>query len=107
MQQGGNVPGGQLDFLLLLGVIVVFGALARRLQTPFPIVLVIAGLLVSLLPGLPRVRLDPDVVFFVLLPPLLYAAAWVTSWRDFSYNLVRIVSRADGRGGLTLLGGAL
>ena len=60
MQQGGNVQGVQLVFLLLLVFIVVFGALARRLQTPFPIVLVIAGLLVSLLPGLPR---DVDVFY--------------------------------------------
>jgi CPA1 family monovalent cation:H+ antiporter len=104
MQQGGGVQGVQLVFLLLLIFIVVFGALARRLQTPFPIVLVIAGLLVSLLPGLPRVRLDPDLVFFVLLPPLLYAAAWVTSWRDFSYNLVSIVSLAVGLVAFTVLG---
>ena len=104
MQQGGGVQAVQLVFLLLLVFIVVFGALARRLQTPFPIVLVIAGLLVSFIPGLPRVTLDPDLVFFVLLPPLLYAGAWMTSWRDFSYNLVSIVSLAVGLVAFTVLG---
>src|ERR1700737_1178440 len=104
MQQGGGVQAVQLVFLLLLVFIVVFGALARKLQTPFPIVLVIAGLLVSLTPGLPRVMLDPDLVFFVLLPPLLYEGAWVTSWRDFSYNLVSICSLAVGLVAFTVLG---
>src|SRR5262249_49359323 len=72
--------------------VVVFGALARKVDTPFPIVLVIAGLALGFVPGIPQITLDPDVVFFVFLPPLLYAAAWTTSWRDFSYNLVSILS---------------
>lgn len=82
--------------LLLLVFVALFAGVARRLQTPYPIGLVIAGLLLSFVPGIPRISLDPDIVFFVLLPPLLYAAAWTTSWRDFSYNLVSIVSLAVG-----------
>ncbi len=49
--------------------------------------LVIGGLLLSLLPGLPRVSLHPDLIFLVMLPPLLFSAAFNTSWRDFRYNL--------------------
>jgi monovalent cation/hydrogen antiporter len=94
--QGGGVHAAQIVFLLLLLFVAAFGALARKLQTPFPIVLVIAGLGLGFIPGLPSVALNPDLIFFVFLPPLLYAAAWVTSWRDFRYNLVSIVLLAVG-----------
>ncbi len=47
-------------------------------------------------PAAPRVSLDPDLIFFVVLPPLLYSAAWLTSWREFSYNLVSILMLAFG-----------
>ena len=94
----------QLVLLLLLVFVVVFGALARRLQTPFPIVLLIAGLALSFIPGIPRVTLDPDFVFFVFLPPLLYAGAWTNSWRDFSYNLVSICSLTFALVAITVLG---
>ena len=94
--QFGGVQTLQFVVILLLVFVVAFGALARRLETPYPIVLLLAGLLLGFLPGIPRITLDPDVVFFVLLPPLLYAGAWTTSWRDFSYNLVSILSLTFG-----------
>jgi Na+/H+ antiporter len=103
---GGSVQAVELIVLLLLVFVAVFGAVARRLQLPYPIGLVVAGLLLSLVPGIPRVSLDPQVVFFVLLPPLIYGAAWMTSWRDFSYNLVSIVSLAVGLVAFTVAGGA-
>ena len=80
----------ELVFLLLLLFIVVFGLLARKLGTPYPIVMVIGGLLLGFIPGIPGITLNPDLIFLVVLPPLLYAAAWTTSWRDFRYNLVSI-----------------
>lgn len=92
----------QLVFLLLLLFIVVFGLLARKLGTPYPIVMVVGGLLLSLIPGIPNVTLNPDLVFLVVLPPLLYAAAWTTSWRDFRYNLVSIFLLAFGLVGFTV-----
>lgn len=67
----------------LLFVICVLQAVSSRLKLSFPIVLVLAGLAISLVPGLPTIRLEPDLVFLVFLPPLLYEAAWFTSWRDF------------------------
>jgi monovalent cation/hydrogen antiporter len=74
------------SLLLLLGLIVVvclLVLLAQRLRLSYPILLVLAGLALSQLPGLPRLQLEPDVVFLILLPPLLYEAAWNTSWPDF------------------------
>ena len=86
----------QLAFLLLLFVVAAVGAIEEKLRTPYPIVLVIAGLLISLVPKFPAVTLTPDLVFFVVLPPLIYAGAWLTSWREFSYNLVSILLLAIG-----------
>src|SRR4051812_10412624 len=99
-----SVQAIELVFLLLLLFVVAFGALARRLQTPYPIILVIAGALLGFVPAIPRVPLDPDVIFFVVLPPLLYSAAWLISWREFSYNLVSILMLAFGLVGFTVFG---
>src|SRR5246127_681641 len=104
MMQSGGIHAVELVFLLLLLFVVIFAALARKLQTPYPIVLVVAGLLLSFIPGIPRISLNPDVIFLVVLPPLLYAAAWLTSWRDFKFNLVSILLLAFGLVGFTVLG---
>ena len=94
----GGVQAVELVFLLLLLFVIAFGALARRLQIPYPIVLVIAGGLLGLVPGIPRIALNPDTIFFVILPPLLYSAAWTTSWREFSCNIVNILVLGDWPG---------
>lgn len=60
----------------LLGVTTLLAVLARRLRLSFPILLVVVGLVIGWIPGLPSVELSPDAVFLVFLPPLLYAAAW-------------------------------
>jgi len=99
-----GVHAAQLILLLLLLFVAAFAALARKLQTPYPIILVIAGLLLSFIPGIPKVNLDPELIFLVVLPPLLYAAAWVTSWREFSRNLVSIMMLAFGLVGFTVFG---
>jgi len=90
--------------ILLLAIIAFFAGLARRLNIPYPILLVLAGLGLSLLPHIPRVPLSPDVVFFVFLPPLLYAAAWQTDSRGFRQNLPTIVMLATGLVAFTVLG---
>src|ERR1700723_1779746 len=102
-----GIHGAQLILLLLLLFVAVFAALARKLQTPYPIVLVVAGLLLGFVPAIPKVTLDPDVIFLVMLPPLLYSAAWVTSWQAFSHNLVSIAMLAFGLVGFTVLGVAM
>ena len=94
-------------FLLLLFFIVVFGILARKLGTPYPIIMVIGGLLLSFVPAIPSVTLNPDLIFLVILPPLLYSSAWNTSWRDFRYNIVIISFLAFGLVAFTVVGVAL
>jgi CPA1 family monovalent cation:H+ antiporter len=82
--------------ILLLISLAGFGLLARKLQLAEPIVLVLGGLAVSLIPGLPRVELRPEYVFLIVLPPLLYAQAWLTSWKDFCDSLRAITLLAVG-----------
>ena len=94
-------------FLLLLFFIVVFGILARKLGTPYPIIMVVGGLLLSFVPAVPDITLEPDLIFLVVLPPLLYASAWTTSWRDFRYNMVSISLLAFGLVAFTVIGVAL
>jgi monovalent cation/hydrogen antiporter len=74
---------GDVELLIgLLACVVAVVLLARTLRLPYPILLVLAGVGVSLVPGLPQLRLEPDVVLFVFLPPLLYAAAFSSSPRE-------------------------
>jgi Na+/H+ antiporter len=94
----------ELVLILLLVCVVAFGAIANRLKIPYPILLVIGGLALSLVPGIPRFNLDPDMIFLGVLPPLLFAAAFTTSWRDFRYNLVSITSLAFGLVAFTVVG---
>src|SRR6185369_7741555 len=70
-------------FVGLLLAVAVLALLARRLTIPYPILFVIGGLLLGLIPGVPKVRLDPELIFLFVLPPLLFPAALFTSWRDF------------------------
>ena len=81
--------------LLLIGVL-VFMAIARHLTIPYPIFLVLGGLALSFVPRVPVVHLDPDLVFLVFLPPVLWAAAYFTSLRDFRFNLRAITLLAVG-----------
>lgn len=69
---------------LLFGVIiliVLINMLAKKIHIAYPILLVIAGLIISLIPSIPKIKLNPDWVFFVILPPLLYEAAWTISYK--------------------------
>jgi monovalent cation/hydrogen antiporter len=74
-------------FVGLLLAVAVLALLARKLHIPYPIFFVIGGLLLGWIPGLPKARLDPNLVFLFVLPPLLFPAALFTSWRDFRANL--------------------
>ena len=104
MVSGSGIPALQFVFLALLLFVVVFAALAKKLKTPYPIVLVIAGLLLGFLPGIPKMSLNPDLIFVVVLPPLIYSAAWQTSWREFKFHLVSILLLAFGLVGFTVWG---
>ena len=102
-----RVGSVELIILLLLVCVTIFGVLARKLDRPYPIIMVLGGLLLSFLPGIPSVALNPDLIFLVALPPLLYSSAWATSWRDFRNNLVSILIMAFGLVGFTVLSVAL
>ena len=82
--------------VLLLAVVAALVVVAQKFELPYPVVLVLAGLGLSFVPHLPTVQLNPDVVFYFLLPPLLYPAALFTSWRDFRRNLRPILLLAIG-----------
>jgi CPA1 family monovalent cation:H+ antiporter len=82
--------------LLLLAVLAVVAVLARRLRTPPSILLVIAGVLLALVPGLPKIELAPELVLLVILPPLIYSAGVSMSWREFKFNLRPIALLAVG-----------
>ncbi|PYS79876.1 MAG: Na+/H+ antiporter [Acidobacteria bacterium] len=73
--------------LILLAVAAGLRLAADRFSVPFPTLLVLGGLVLAVMPGLPSVELNPDVVFFIFVPPLLYWAALTTSYRDFRRNL--------------------
>src|SRR5271154_1781358 len=101
---GQNIHRAEPIILLLLLCIVLLATLAKRFKTPYPIVLVIAGLFISLIPRVPNIELNPDVVFLLFLPPLLFAAAFQTSWRDFRYNISSIALLALGLVSFTVYG---
>ncbi len=72
-----------LYVISLLFAVMLLVILGLKLKIAYPIFLVIGGLLISLIPGTPRVGISPDLIFLIFLPPLLYEAAWYTSWPNF------------------------
>ena len=82
--------------LLLIAVLVVVALVARRLKTAPSILLVIAGIGLALIPGLPRIELAPELVLLGILPPLIYSAGVAMSWREFRFNLRPITLLAVG-----------
>ena len=82
--------------LFLISAVVVLTAVSRRLGASTPITMVVGGLLLTFLPGLPDFKLPPDLVFFGFLPPLVFAGGYFTSLRDFRSNLRAIVLLAVG-----------
>jgi monovalent cation/hydrogen antiporter len=79
------MPATELVLGLLVAV-TVLAMVARRLNMPYPILLVLGGLVLSFVPGLPPIKLDPDIVLLVFLPPLITAAGWYTSVQDLRTN---------------------
>jgi CPA1 family monovalent cation:H+ antiporter len=82
--------------LLMLSVLVIVAVAARRLHIAPSILLVVAGVGMALIPGLPQVELAPEVVLLVILPPLIYSAGVSMSWREFKFNLRPIALLAFG-----------
>ncbi len=82
--------------LALLGLTTALALLARKMDVPYPIFLVVAGMGLGFVPSLPEVVFDPQLVFLLFLPPILYAAGYFTSWRDFRANIFSITLLAVG-----------
>ncbi|WP_376094894.1 Na+/H+ antiporter [Roseomonas sp. CCTCC AB2023176] len=82
--------------LLLLVACVAFAVLARRTRIPYAAILVLGGMAMAFVPGLPRLELEPALVLAVFLPPLLQASAWRTDWKEFRFNLRPILLLAVG-----------
>ncbi len=79
----GMIHENLLLILALFFAMAMLYLLSQRWKISFPIFLVIGGLAISLIPGMPVISIDPDLVFLIFLPPLLFEAAWYTSWNDF------------------------
>jgi Na+/H+ antiporter len=83
-------------FVLEMLAVAVLAGLAMRLEIPYPITLVLGGLVIGFVPGLPSPALDPDIVFFVFLPPLLYSAGVAASAYELRANAKAIAWLATG-----------
>ncbi len=82
--------------VFLLALMTALVVVSRKLQIPYPVLLVLGGLAISFIPHLPSLRLEPNFVFYFCLPPLIFPAALFTSWRDFRRNLRPILLLAVG-----------
>jgi CPA1 family monovalent cation:H+ antiporter len=78
-------------YIFLILAILLLVMLAQKLKIAYPIVLVLGGLLLSVIPGIPLISINPELIFVIFLPPLLYEAAWATSWKEL-WRWRRVVS---------------
>jgi CPA1 family monovalent cation:H+ antiporter len=87
----------EIEILVLLMIaIAAVGVVAKRSNIPPAILLVLSGVALALVPGLPAVRLPPELVLLLVLPPLIYSSAVAMSWREFRFNLRPITLLAVG-----------
>ncbi len=89
------IPTIQILVLLLI-VIAAVAVAAARLQIPPAILLVLTGVILALIPGLPTVKLAPEFVLLIVLPPIIYSSAVAMSWREFKFNMRPISLLAVG-----------
>lgn len=69
-------------FLVMVVAIILLIMLADKIKVAYPVLLVVAGLLISFIPGMPVLHVNPSLIFLIILPPLLYEAAWAISWKE-------------------------
>lgn len=104
---GSLVHNVELTLLALVVLVALLAVLAQRLKTPYPIVLVLGGLVLSFFPLVPHVSLNPAFVFLVILPPLVFTSALNTPWREFRSNLISISLLGLGLVAFTVAGVAV
>jgi CPA1 family monovalent cation:H+ antiporter len=73
--------------VLLLAVAAAAAVIAKWLKIPPAIILVLTGVILALIPGLPAIEVAPDLVLLMVLPPVIYSSALAMSWREFRFNL--------------------
>jgi Na+/H+ antiporter len=100
-------PQDGIVALGLLAAVAAMLAVAPTLRIPYPILLVLGGLAIGVIPGMPSIELDPELIFFGVLPPLLYGAAFFTSLRDLRANVQPIGLLAIGLVVMTTVGVAI
>src|SRR5215208_2412737 len=77
------MPNAYIEYIYLILIILALVMLARQIKIAYPIVLVLGGLLLSFTNGFSSITSNPNLIFFIFLPPLFYEAAWQTSWKEF------------------------
>src|SRR6201994_4537005 len=83
-------------FLILLAVLAGTALLARRINVAPAILLLLSGVVLAFVPGIPSLELPPELVLLLVLPPLIYSASVAMSWREFRHNLRPIILLAGG-----------
>jgi len=89
--------------ILVFAILIALLAIADRINLPSPLLLVVAGLIIGFIPFLPSVVLNPEVVFLLFLPPILYDVSTRTSWHDFKSEIVPISALAVALVFLTMI----
>jgi CPA1 family monovalent cation:H+ antiporter len=101
---GSGIHETEITLLLLTAMVALLAALAQRLRVPYPIVLLLGGLTLSFVPGIPKVYLDPSFVFLVVLPPLLFASTINIGWSELRSNAAHILMLGLGLVVFTVVG---
>src|SRR6186997_314956 len=77
------MPDNFIQYIYLVLIILGLVMLANRMRLAYPIILVLGGLALSFTDGFSKLTIDPELIFFIFLPPLLYEASWQVSWKEF------------------------
>ena len=104
---GISIHSIEITLLVLVVLVALLAVLARRLKVPYPIILVLGGLALSFIPFVPRRSAESTVVFLVILPPLIFASALNTPWREFRFNIISISMLGLGLVVFTVVGVAV
>ncbi|MDV6167291.1 Na+/H+ antiporter [Flavobacterium sp. DG1-102-2] len=90
--------------LFILALMLILSAIADKIRLPYPIILISAGIAIGFIPALPKVEINPEIIFLIFLPPLLYDAAFNISARQFKTNMSTITALAISLVFFTVLG---
>lgn len=86
----------EINIFLILALIAGLAVVAKGTRQPYPIVFLVGGIALAFVPGMPTIRLAPELVFLVFLPPLIFGDAYVTDWRQFKRYIQPIAMLATG-----------